>query len=184
MPARARHHSSHAEKKAGESRPSFAGKTRRRARPVLLALMAALTLSCASTRPAPPRPEELDKGRRIAESALALVGTPYRFGGETPAGFDCSGLIRYVYGRFGYDLPRATGDQIKVGRRVDEGDLLPGDLVFFKVGFWKTLHAGIYIGDGRFVHAPKSGGQVEVQRLDRGYYQDRFLTARRVIGSF
>jgi cell wall-associated NlpC family hydrolase len=146
--------------------------------------MAALTLSCASTRPAPPRPEELDKGRRIAESATTLVGTPYRYGGDTPAGFDCSGLIRYVYGRFGYDLPRATGDQIKVGRRVDLEDFLPGDLVFFKVGFWKSLHAGIYIGDGRFVHAPKSGSQVEVQRLDRGYYQDRYHTARRVIGGF
>lgn len=184
MPARARPCPGRAEKNTGESRSAAAWKKCRRVRLVLLICMAALTLSCASTRPAPPRPEELDKGRRIAESAAALVGTPYRYGGDTPAGFDCSGLIRYVYGRFGYDLPRATGDQIKVGRRAAVDDLLPGDLVFFKVGFWKTLHAGIYIGAGRFVHAPKSGSQVEVQRLDRGYYQDRYHTARRVIGGY
>ncbi len=114
---------------------------------------------------------------------MKYVGTPYRYGGCTPRGFDCSGLIYYVYSGFGYNLPRETKDQVKSGRPVSRKNLSPGDLVFFKVGWKRSLHGGIFLGNGRFIHAPKTGKTVEVQRMDRGYYRSKFYIGRRIINS-
>jgi len=123
-------------------------------------------------------------GNEVAQRALKYVGVPYRYGGHGPRGFDCSGLIYYVYGQFGYKLPRKTKDQAKIGRKVSRKNLTPGDLVFFKVGWKRSLHGGIFLGGGRFIHAPKTGKRVEVQRMDRGYYKNKFYTARRVIQAY
>jgi cell wall-associated NlpC family hydrolase len=114
-------------------------------------------------------------GERAAAFARRLVGVPYRYGGTSPAsGFDCSGLVRSVYGRLGIALPHSSYADFELGRAVDEQALRPGDLVFFDgVG-----HVGLYLGDGRFVHAPHTGASVEVTAL-AGY--GRYDGARRLV---
>jgi cell wall-associated NlpC family hydrolase len=112
---------------------------------------------------------------RIVGFAERFVGTPYVWGGSSPSGFDCSGLMRYVYAHFGIALPRTTYGQFDRGRRVSRRGLRPGDLVFFDgVG-----HVGMYIGNGRFIHAPHTGTRVQIQSLS-GWYSSRFVGARRL----
>lgn len=114
-------------------------------------------------------------GARLVGFAERFVGTPYVWGGSSPSGFDCSGLVRYVYAHFGISLPRTTYGQFGRGHRVGRSGLRPGDLVFFDgVG-----HVGMYVGNGRFIHAPHSGTRVRVQSLS-GWYSSRFVGARRL----
>jgi len=108
--------------------------------------------------------------------ALALVGAPYRWGGADPRGFDCSGFVMYVYGRAGVSLPHGTVKQYRLGTPVARKELAPGDIVFFD----RLNHSGIYIGDGRFVHASKSGDAVKVARLDEAWFERRWVGARRL----
>jgi cell wall-associated NlpC family hydrolase len=118
-------------------------------------------------------------GRRAATLALRMVGTPYRWGGESPeGGFDCSGLIRWSYGRFGIDLPHNAAALNAVGRPVSRHLLRTGDvLVFSGLG-----HAGLYLGGGWMVHAPSSGKSVEIVNLTATNYGGRLVGARRVVG--
>jgi cell wall-associated NlpC family hydrolase len=117
--------------------------------------------------------------------AIGLVGTPYRWGGNTPdSGFDCSGLIGYVYrDAAGLQLPRTTREMNALSvPRVARQQLQSGDLVFFATGGGgRVSHAGIYVGEDRFVHAPSSGGTVRLDSLNDGYWQARYLDARRVL---
>jgi len=110
--------------------------------------------------PPPPSPPT------IAERAITLartqLGVPYSYGGASPAGFDCSGLVSWVYGRLGVSLPHNAAALYGVGRPVAHGSLRPGDLVFFS----GLGHVGLYIGRGRMIHAPQSGEHVEIQALD------------------
>ncbi len=120
--------------------------------------------------------------QEIVQTALTLLGVPYRYGGTTPRGFDCSGYVRYVYRKAaGLLLPRVSGDQVRVGRAVHASDLKPADLIFFKFKYQKSLHVGIYIGEGRFVHAPSSGGRVNVQKVQSAYWKKRYVGARRIL---
>jgi murein DD-endopeptidase len=116
---------------------------------------------------------------QAAATAKSMVGTPYRWGGDSPRGFDCSGLVHYSYGRAGAAVPRTSQQLFSAARPVSLGDVRTGDLVFFRVG-GKVSHVGIYLDDGRFVHAPSSGKRVEVASLENGWYERNFIRAGRL----
>jgi cell wall-associated NlpC family hydrolase len=122
---------------------------------------------------APPKPT---RPERAVELALDMVGTPYRWGGESPSGFDCSGLVRWAYGRVGIDLPHNSYALYGEGRRVPSADLSAGDILFFE----GLGHVGLYVGRGRMVHSPQTGRSVEVVRLATTNYGARLVGARRV----
>jgi cell wall-associated NlpC family hydrolase len=119
----------------------------------------------------------------VVVQALSLLGTPYRFGGSSPdVGFDCSGLVRHVFAAvLDWDLPRRAEEISGVGHPVSRADLQPGDLVFFDTLRRAFSHVAIYIGEGRFVHAPARNGRVRIEGLDDRYWATRFNGARRVI---
>jgi cell wall-associated NlpC family hydrolase len=152
-------------------------------RTTLLALLAALLLAACSTMQQTPPAESaqtIDKRDEVMFFALSLIDTGYRFGGKNPeAGLDCSGMVSYVF-REAADI-RVSGsaaDIAKRGREIDKKDLRPGDLVFFNTLNRSFSHVGIYIGDGRFIHAPSSKGKVRIERMDNLYFAPRFEMAR------
>lgn len=156
---------------------------------LLAALAVALSLllgACSSSTPraslSKPSPHAATQANDVLFRAIGLVGTPYRYGGNTPAGgFDCSGLVGYVFREAaGLSLPRNSQAIADVSApKVDRKRLTPGDLVFF--GPRKVNHIGIYVGEGRFVHAPSTGGTVRMDRLDGHYWKDHYLYAKRVL---
>lgn len=116
--------------------------------------------------------------------ALSLIGTPYKFGGNSPeTGFDCSGLVRYVLGLSStISLPRTADEMYRMGgREVSLDSMVPGDLIFFRVKSKRINHVAVYIGEGRFVHAPSSGNTVRVDLLGKNYWQRYITGAKRVI---
>lgn len=130
--------------------------------------------------PAPPDPA---KANAVLMRAISLVGTPYRYGGNTPeGGFDCSGLVNYVYrDMLDLRLPRSARELAAVqGPRIPAQRLASGDLVFFGEG-GTVSHVGIYVGEGRFVHAPSTGGTVRLDRLDGSWWRDHYSGARRLL---
>lgn len=119
-------------------------------------------------------------GYSISSTALALRGSPYRNGGNDPTGFDCSGLVKYVFEQHGLVMPRDTRRQFEVGATVDTASLAPGDLVFFSTVAPGPSHVGIIVGGDQFVHAPNSNGVVRVEHLSSQYWSSRFVGAKRV----
>lgn len=122
----------------------------------------------------PPKPRKPTVAQRAVRLARNQLGVPYRWGGASPAGFDCSGLVSWVYGRLGISLPHNSVALYGVGRPVRRAALRPGDLVFFH----GLGHVGLYIGRGRMIHAPQSGRRVEIQSL--AVRQGTIVGARRV----
>jgi cell wall-associated NlpC family hydrolase len=120
----------------------------------------------------------------VAIYALGLIGVAYRFGGETPdGGVDCSGLVRHVFQQVtGVTLPRTAKELSRLGDQVAKQDLVPGDLVFFDTRRFAFSHVGIYLGDNRFIHAPRRGRDVEIAEFDNRYWQKHFNGARRLVG--
>ena len=115
------------------------------------------------------------------QQALSYVGTPYRMGGTTRDGIDCSGLIEVVYRQWGREMPRTAAEQFQQGTSIAQHELQPGDLVFFRNTYKHGVsHVGIYVGDGRFIHAAGKRKGVVVGELDKPYYQRRFVGARRI----
>ncbi len=130
-----------------------------------------------------PQPADPAKANAVLMRAISLVGTPYRYGGNTPeGGFDCSGLVNYVYrDMLDMRLPRTSRDLAAMeGPRIAPDRLSGGDLVFFGSG-GTVSHVGIYVGEGRFVHAPNSGGTVRLDRLDGSWWRDHYRGARRLL---
>lgn len=147
----------------------------RRAR-LLVVLLVALLAACGG-RPAERRNAA---GEEVALFALGLLDTGYRFGGRNPeAGIDCSGLVSYVYRQaIGHSLGGSAADMARRGRAVDADAAQAGDLLFFNTRNQPASHVGIYLGDGRFIHAPASKGVVRIERLDNPYFAARFEGAR------
>lgn len=122
------------------------------------------------------------KGNKLLATAFSYRGVRYRTGGTSRGGFDCSGLTSTVYAKNGVHLPRTAHEQASVGKHVGIDQLKKGDLVFFKTNRGVRInHVGMYIGDGKFIHASSGGGRVQVSSLNEGYYRRRFATARRVV---
>ena len=139
------------------------------------------------TRPEADAPREIAALRSsVVETAMDVMGTPYRWGGEGPGGFDCSGLIQYAYGEHGLILPRTSRDQARMGSQVDRSfaSLQPGDILGFSDGGGGITHVGLYVGDGMFIHSSSSG--VKLSNLESGegdgrWWRQRWVLARRLI---
>lgn len=124
------------------------------------------------------------KAGALIADALALIGISYRMGGTSPtSGFDCSGMVRYVFqNAVGLSLPRRAEEISRVGVKVARDQLKPGDLVFYKTLRKTFSHVGIYLGNNRFIHAPSAGGAVRIDDMNQSYWSARFNGARRVDG--
>lgn len=151
------------------------------------ALACAVLGGCASRQAAPPEQAESYQlrgapvsavGERAARTASSLVGSPYRYGGHTPDGFDCSGLVYYAYRAAGLSVPRTSTQQFQAARPIPITEARAGDLLFFRYQR-NVSHVGIYLGDQRFVHAPSSGKAVSVASLSEAHYRERFIGAGR-----
>ena len=118
-------------------------------------------------------------GKQIVAYSRELIGSPYRYGGESPTGFDCSGLVRYVYGKVGITVPHSSRLLYQQSRKVSLKHLQPGDLLFFNISRNKISHVGIYAARGSFIHAPSSGKRVSVARLNNPYWEKRLVGAGR-----
>lgn len=161
----------------------------------MVAIVIVLAAGCSSS---PPRhdhgtgapgsraayrsPQGEDRAQHVARQALSYVGVPYRYGGTSASsGFDCSGLVWRVYRQAaGITLPRDTFGISRASHPISSRQLQAGDLVFFNTLRRPYSHVGIYVGNGRFVHAPKSGGVVSVARLSDRYWRQRFNGGRRI----
>jgi cell wall-associated NlpC family hydrolase len=126
-----------------------------------------------------PPPEQVEQGAAIAAAASALIGTPYHFGGADEGGFDCSGLALYAHERVGLNIPRTASEQQRAARPVPIAQILPGDLVFFRIRKRGIDHVGIYTGGGHFVHAPHAGVSVSSADISGGYYARHIISAGR-----
>jgi cell wall-associated NlpC family hydrolase len=154
-----------------------------------LVLVASLAASaCGRHAGPPPRlpgafpPARAGEGRAIATSALALQGSPYRNAGTDPTGFDCSGLVQYVFAKHGVMLPRGVRQQYAAGDAVARNALAAGDLVFFTTVAPGASHVGIVVEEDWFVHAPSARGVVRLDRLGAPYWAQRYVGAKRVVG--
>lgn len=142
--------------------------------------------SSAPLRPSPP-PAVLPSlppagllGNEIALRAISLLGAPYEYGGAGPTTFDCSGLVRFIHNQLGIAVPRTAAEQYVAATHVDMSKLAPGDLLFFKTEGSAISHVAIYTGEGRFIHAPKTGRLVELRLLDDDYYRPRLAGVGRL----
>ena len=158
-----------------------------RQKPVFAASALVAALACASPQgpaPALPRPPARAQLERAAvvRAAESLVGAPYRFGGRSPAGFDCSGLVHYSFARAGiHGLPRSAEDLEIAAAPVDLEGIRPGDLLFFRLERKRTTHVAIYVGGRSFVHAPSRGKRVERVDFDHVYWGPRLARAGRLL---
>ncbi len=122
----------------------------------------------------------------LAIYAMSLYDTPYQYGGKTRTnGFDCSGFVQYVFqNSIGLQLPRTSAEMSRVGVPLESWQLKPGDLVFFNTTRSPNSHVGIFIGENRFLHAPKTGKAIMLTRLDDQYWRSRFNGARRIVDRY
>lgn len=142
-----------------------------------LALLALLLAGCASA----PVLDHVELRQHIVETALGQLGRPYRYGGRDPDGFDCSGLVQYAYAEAGVLVPRDTRSQREVGKSLSLARAQPGDLLFYRFEHGGGLHVGLYLGDGRMIHAPASGRQVSLVEVDAPVWKKRYLEAIRLL---
>lgn len=146
--------------------------------------MLALLVAVACVGPRSVAPPAATGGAAAARTAQAMVGAPYRYGGASPAGFDCSGLVVYSYAVAGVSgLPRSAASLERASTPIPLEDLEPGDLLFFRMSGAKTSHVAMYVGNDAFVHAPSGGKRVERVGFDHAYWGPRLDRAGRVAAS-
>jgi cell wall-associated NlpC family hydrolase len=147
------------------------------------ALITAGTGSIAMAAPNAADASARDPGAQVADFAQQYIGSPYRWGGVSPSGFDCSGFVLFVYSQFGIDLPHDESGQLNSGPRIAADDLQPGDILVFANTYRAGLsHTGIYIGDGHFIHAADEQHGVIVSNLWDSYWGPRLVGAARALG--
>ena len=150
--------------------------------PALLSAMAMLA-GCSGS-PQVPEPTTVRASNETAAQAIdyasEMLGKPYKYAGDTPQGFDCSGLVKYSYGRAGISMPRDTQGQRRTSMLVSIHAMREGDLLFFDQEGKKTSHVGMYLGKGRFIHAPSSGGKVRTDSINTEFWKKHFVETRRV----
>jgi cell wall-associated NlpC family hydrolase len=142
----------------------------------ILLLIASISLvlsGCASKK------SSSGLGMEVARTAHKYIGTPYKYGGRSPKGFDCSGLVWYVYKQYGVSLPDASHKQASAGVKVKRDELVPGDLIFFQTN-GRIHHVGLYVGGNKMIHAPGQGKKVIKTSLKDKYYRSHYATSRRV----
>lgn len=144
-----------------------------------LCIILAALAACSSNSSVRHAPADSSPGHLAARAALEQVGVPYRYGGNAPGGFDCSGLVQYSYQRAGLNVPRTTTQLWSAAATIEQDDLRAGDLLFFRIA-GKMSHVGMYLGERRFVHAPQSGRTVSVASLESPFYRQAFVRAARI----
>lgn len=159
---------------------------------IIVCGLAIFLAACGSTPPTPDqatpasssRPAGLPGvGHEVTLYALGLIDTGYRFGGKNPeAGLDCSGMVSYIFDQAtGRRVQGSAADIARLGRPVPREQLRPGDLVFFNTMNRPFSHVGLYIGDGRFIHAPSSNGRVRIENMSSSYFAQRYEAARTLL---
>ena len=144
----------------------------------LIVAFAMFVLAGCASQDFPSRPAVDSGADRAVAVALQQVGVPYRYGGASPSGFDCSGLVHYAYARVGKNVPRTTATLWSGLQPIDDSDIRTGDVLFFRID-GKMSHVGMYIGNNEFVHAPSSGRVVEIESLRSDFYERAFIRAGR-----
>lgn len=147
---------------------------------LVTSMLLALTACGSAPRVSDRGPEAVrGRGASLVHEAARYIGVPYIYGGTSPHGFDCSGLVFYAHERAGLHIPRTAAAQHRAARAIELSSLAPGDLIFFKIKGRAVDHVGMYVGKGRFVHAPRTGRVVSYAYLDDPYYRKRFQGAGR-----
>ncbi|MGE8187813.1 C40 family peptidase [Pseudomonas sp. NPDC086278] len=138
-------------------------------------------LSKANSKLVPPMASKTSSN--VLSRAVNVLGTPYRWGGSSPSkGFDCSGLVKYAFNDATFDLPRTSNEMASGhGEKVERGDLKPGDLIFFNIKSRRVNHVAIYLGNDRFIHAPRRGKSVTIDTLKKPYWESHYVVAKRVL---
>ncbi|MCL6705074.1 C40 family peptidase [Pseudomonas sp. T1.Ur] len=138
-------------------------------------------LSTANSKLVPPMATKASSN--VLSRAVNVLGTPYRWGGSSPSkGFDCSGLVKYAFNDATFDLPRTSNAMAAGhGEKVERKDLKPGDLIFFKLKSRRVNHVAIYLGNDRFIHAPRRGKSVTIDTLNKPYWDTHYVVAKRVL---
>lgn len=148
---------------------------------LILIVLAALPVvgSCATQSASQPTATAVKEGHHPATAiASRMLGKPYRYGGASPSGFDCSGLVYYAYHKAGYKVPRTSEQQYQDSLPVKPSAMREGDLLFFRIE-GKVSHVGVYLGNNQFIHAPSSGKRVTTTSLDDPYWKERLIKAGR-----
>ena len=149
-----------------------------------IAFVAVTALAGCSSAPDIPGPTTVRASNDAAAKAVVyakeMLGKPYRNAGDSPEGFDCSGLVKYSYARAGIAMPRDTQSQRRASMLISMHGWREGDLLFFDQEGKKTSHVGLYLGKGRFIHAPSTGGKVRIDSVDAEFWKKHFVEARRV----
>lgn len=149
-------------------------------------ILAAILIAACSNSPTTPATtqsapsKKTQKGNEVVLYAMNLMDRDYKFGGKNPdTGLDCSGMVSYIYQQaVGLTLPHNAKQLAQAGKEIKPSELEPGDLVFFNTSGLSFSHVGIYIGDDRFIHAPKQNGKIRIDHLKSGYFKNRFEAAR------